>query len=84
MSKTGLQLKASLTKEAAALDDATAYTPVVSRIRVTLEYPFTVPPVGDDDGERTLPKVVELRTADFSTLTAAQRNALLALVESKI
>lgn len=84
MSKTGLELKDSVTKEATALEDATVYTASVTRIRVTLEYPYTVPPVGEDTGERKLSKVVELRATDFSTLTAAQRTALLNLVESKI
>jgi hypothetical protein len=84
MGKTGLELKASMAGEAVALVDATVYTPTALKIRVTLEYPYTVPPVGEDTGERKLTKVVNLTAVDFSTLTAAQRTALLNLVESKI
>lgn len=84
MGKTGLELKTSLTGEAAALQDATVYTPNAVKIRVVLSYPYNVPPVGEDTGEREVIKQVDLTAADFGSLTAAQRTALLNLVESKI
>lgn len=86
MSKTGLELNDHTVGEAAVIEDGTVYPVAVVKIRVTLKYgPYMVTPInGEDSGERYVIKVVNLTKQDFSSLTAAQRIALLNLVESKI
>ncbi len=86
MALTGSQLKAHTVGEATAMDDGTSFDPDVLNIRVLVRYgPYMVTPINaDDSGERYVMKTVNLKKADFSGLTAAQKQALLNLVESKI
>lgn len=84
MSKTGTELKALLVGEATGLGDATVYTPE-AKLRVTLQYPYNIGPQGPgDDGDRVVGKVVYLDASDFTSLTSVQRNAIIALAESKL
>lgn len=84
MAKTGSELKTLLVGEASGLEDATVYTPNV-KLRVTLQYPYNIGDQGPgDNGDRVMGKVIYLDISDFASLTSVQRNAIIALAESKL
>ncbi len=86
MSLTGTEIKTKLLGDAVVLKDATEYGLKVQDIKVSVVYEYDVTPVdAQDNGKRTFPATVRLTASELSaSLTKAQRQALVDLVESRI